>query len=736
MATPIVAGAAALVRQYYMDGYYPSGAPVPGYGFTPSASLVKATLINGAVEMTGSGAYENGQSFYPNSQQGWGRLHLDESLFFQGEEQALEVHDNRAGIMTGQTVSYPFLVGTGCASLEATLVWADASPALPIPCDPNNVANTTAPTLVNDLDLVVRSPYGVIYRGNNYQGVNPGQSVPDPDPNLADHRNNVEGVLVISNLEIGAWSVEVTGYNIPLGYVVVGEPGTNRYLPYAVVINCSDADDDDDGDPDVTDCAPLDATRGHGNSEVCDGIDNDCDPQVDEGFANLDGDSQADCVDPDDDNDGDPDANDCAPLNPRAGHTVVEDLPVYNGLFGSCHDGIDNDCDGTVDLDCAKDVDAGGQTVVSGFGTLTSGSLSDIRGTSSQNPATYEVFTETGSGSKKRLIVVWNFTTTSSGSSTFDLALEAFRQAGSNDDFILSYLSRTSTAACDPNEPGWSTATLTINQSADPNTLQTLSIGSLPSGKVCVKVVDTKTTNDNQANTLTIDRLYLIPVKPPCPDGDADGYAGTCFGCNHALCPVTDCNDADAQESPAGTEGPPACAACKDGKDNNCNGLIDALDTGTCDAADAVAWTDYQTGPGVIQSGDVISTRVSDSNYEILRESFSGGASKLKHTWSFLVPAACSRKLRWEGFRPANSEGDNFQFSWASDPSSDANFTPIDGGLINTPFYPQGGLFATFATPGAPTTIYIRVVDTNQTSGSALDTVHINLLKVEVDDTP
>ena len=43
-----------------------------------------------------------------------------------------------------------------------------------------------------------------------------------------------------------------------------------------------DADTDSDGDPDVTDCAPLDATIHAGATEVCDGLDNDCDGTVDE----------------------------------------------------------------------------------------------------------------------------------------------------------------------------------------------------------------------------------------------------------------------------------------------------------------------------------------------------------------------------------------------------------------------------------------------------------------------
>ncbi|GMV43579.1 MAG: hypothetical protein AMXMBFR64_52950 [Myxococcales bacterium] len=99
-------------------------------------------------------------------------------------------------------------------------------------------------------------------------------------------------------------------------------------------------DDDDDGDgfPDTADCKPLDPKINPASVEVCDGQDNNCDGKIDEGFTDTDKDGLADCVDPDDDNDGTPDVLDCAPTDPA----------VYPGAFELC-DGKDNNCNGQAD---------------------------------------------------------------------------------------------------------------------------------------------------------------------------------------------------------------------------------------------------------------------------------------------------------------------------------------------------------------------------------------------------
>ena len=99
-----------------------------------------------------------------------------------------------------------------------------------------------------------------------------------------------------------------------------------------------DDDADGDGDPNLTDCSSMNAAIHHGAEEECDGIDNNCDAGVDEGFDDKDLDGLKDCVDMDDDADGDPDVTDCAPWDPA----------VYHGADEVCN-GVDDDCNGPTD---------------------------------------------------------------------------------------------------------------------------------------------------------------------------------------------------------------------------------------------------------------------------------------------------------------------------------------------------------------------------------------------------
>ena len=51
MSAPIVAGAALLVREYFVRGFFPTGAATRANSLEPSAALVKAMIVNSAQKL-------------------------------------------------------------------------------------------------------------------------------------------------------------------------------------------------------------------------------------------------------------------------------------------------------------------------------------------------------------------------------------------------------------------------------------------------------------------------------------------------------------------------------------------------------------------------------------------------------------------------------------------------------------------------------------------------------------
>ena len=194
MASPGAAGLTALIRQYYTDGWYPTGGKVSTNALTPSAALLRATLVNSAVNMTGTTAL-------PANCQGWGRVLLENALFFTGQTRKLWVKDDATPFATGSTNedrTFTFTVTAGEA-FKATLAWTD------FPSTPAASVN-----LNNDLDLIVTGPTGTVWLGNVFSG---GVSATG---GTADRKNTLEQVLLAAPAA-GMYTVTVRSFNVPNG---------------------------------------------------------------------------------------------------------------------------------------------------------------------------------------------------------------------------------------------------------------------------------------------------------------------------------------------------------------------------------------------------------------------------------------------------------------------------------------------------------------------------------------
>jgi Subtilase family len=215
-AAPTIAGAAALVRQYYTDGFYPSGTATAAHRMTPSAALLKATIIAAARPLLWRRAFDNfvPAAPVPSHEQGWGFPVLDDVLYFPGDARGLRVVDVplEAGLAQGETSTARIQVRAG-SPLKVVLVWTDP------PGTPRG-ANDTTPQLVNDLDLRVTASAATHF-GN---GAAP------------DRLNNVE-VVSLAAPAAGVYDISVTANTLRFGakqsyaLVVVGDfttPSSSR----------------------------------------------------------------------------------------------------------------------------------------------------------------------------------------------------------------------------------------------------------------------------------------------------------------------------------------------------------------------------------------------------------------------------------------------------------------------------------------------------------------------------
>jgi subtilisin family serine protease len=178
MASAVAGGAAALLRQYFEDEARLA---------VPSAALLKAALINGA-GMTGDNPYAGG----------FGVINLTQTVVSLKDKLVL-FDDNFVGVKNGEYIEYKYTVESPERPVKVTLAWTDPA-AVP----------GAKKTLVNNLDLIVTTPGGVKYFGNDH--IHPGRP---------DDINNVEQVY-IEDPEPGVYTIRVIGKSVTRSATLAG----------------------------------------------------------------------------------------------------------------------------------------------------------------------------------------------------------------------------------------------------------------------------------------------------------------------------------------------------------------------------------------------------------------------------------------------------------------------------------------------------------------------------------
>jgi subtilisin family serine protease len=176
MATPLVAGAVGLVREYLRKKKQIS---------SPSAALLKAALIAGATRLTGVGP----SGAVVDNDQGFGRVNLD-GVIAPPAPASAKFTDAGTGLRTGELGSSKLTVKSNSRPLRIAVAWSDAA----------------GPTIVNNLNLIVTAPDGRKFVGNQRRN----------GPPTFDTSNNAE-LVHVQRPAPGSWTVDVVGSNVPRG---------------------------------------------------------------------------------------------------------------------------------------------------------------------------------------------------------------------------------------------------------------------------------------------------------------------------------------------------------------------------------------------------------------------------------------------------------------------------------------------------------------------------------------
>jgi hypothetical protein len=241
MASPTLAGGMAVIRQWFTEGYYPSGSAKKQHRLIPSGALMKNMALHGALPLTGSKMYvckeENANesrvcrsnlSVDPQSiwMQGFGKAQLHQSIFFAEDRirdryvhipslNASSGKDNLYDrtIDTDEEHVYEFCVFPSSSTLKEdrfvriSLVWTDPPATL-----------SAGIALVNDLDLEAEY-LGERHTGNEKFADAYSRLVAttfwSQDTKFRDRINNAEKIVLETPAHKSALKVSVRGHNVP-----------------------------------------------------------------------------------------------------------------------------------------------------------------------------------------------------------------------------------------------------------------------------------------------------------------------------------------------------------------------------------------------------------------------------------------------------------------------------------------------------------------------------------------
>ena len=180
MATPVSAGATALLLQHLIDNLNESN---------PSSALIKGIFAATSVDMAGQygDATDGAGQTAPNNHEGWGRIQLLNATSASFVD--------RESLSTGEERGWSINVPSAAPTMQIMLSYNDATSS------PVVSAN-----LVNDVDLSIKDPSGTW-------------------TNLSDNINNLKGLTFASPAQ-GVWEIHVVGTSVA--------PGVPQFFSVAV----------------------------------------------------------------------------------------------------------------------------------------------------------------------------------------------------------------------------------------------------------------------------------------------------------------------------------------------------------------------------------------------------------------------------------------------------------------------------------------------------------------------